>query len=397
MVIEFPDWFDPMLKDPLRSLIQKTLDPDHTNRPSIAGICSSATRLVANLTSHEPHSLRNAGEQLIEWENILGTDVPSEEGYHALRWEVCYPGYAGGSHSPYIARCQKIWRARKELLGISHPNTFWSMMCLGWAMSSAGLPEAIQIFTEANEIAANSTIPSIRDNIHFTNFGLIWTTAESEPQYITHASKPFRAIQDAESLSDSDRSLKRLALAARTAILRMDMLWGRQYATSFRDILEEQKTILNEGHPELLETQTLMAVNTLFTRTVLSTSEARTLLGDIASSPTRLFRIEHPGLLTLCGLAWGYARKDNHRQEAIRIFNEAEGMQKRLLGLEYPTTTVSLEALATALTQGPIIWSVESSQGKGNNRVGSKGLLKCEYCRLKKIRVHKTDYMKLTV
>jgi hypothetical protein len=177
----------------------------------------------------------------------------------------------------------------------------------------------------------------------------------------------------------------------------MDMLWGRQYATSFRDILEAQKALLYEGHPELLETQTLMAVNSLFTRTVLSTNEARTLLGEIASSPTRLFRIEHPGLLTLCGLAWGYARKENHRQEAIRIFKEAEGMQKTLLGLEYPTTTVSLEALATALTQGPIIWSVESSQGRGNNRFGSKGLLKCEYCRVKKIKVHKTYSMQLTL
>lgn len=64
-------------------------------------------------------------------------------------------------------------------------------------------------------------------------------------------------IQDAGSQSDSDRSLKRLALAARAAMLTMDMLWGRQYATSFRDILEEQKPLLNEGHPELLETQTL--------------------------------------------------------------------------------------------------------------------------------------------
>lgn len=318
-------------------------------------------------------------------EAILSTDTPSEEGYHSLRWEIGYPISGKSARTPYVERCTKILNARKTLLGTDHPNTFWSQLCLGWALYSAqSFEEAMEAFTNADEVAsktANTTISERKANAQFGLASALGKTTSRENH--KRAGSIFQEILAARTVSGK---VDRLGLATKVSSTRQMIRW---HGGSLGKLMEEQKVLLGDGHSEILETQTFIAVSEVFSSARNSTSEARNLLATIAASPTRLFRIEHPGLLTLCDLAWDFTRNGFYQREAIRLFNEARAMQQKLLALEYPRTTVSLEALAGILGEGPITWSLPSLDGaqRGNNHFGNKGILKCVLCRSRKVKV----------
>ena len=387
IVIEFPEWFNPGVKTSLQSLIQRMLEPDHEKRPSVARICSDASKLIAQITSREPETLQMPGENFfIGAEAILSTDVPSEEGYHSLRWEIGYPISDKSARTPYVERCRMILNARKTLLGSHHPNTFWSQMCLAWSMYSAqSFEEAVEAFTSANEVASKTANTTISECKPYAQFGLASALEKTTSHENTNrAHSIFQELLAARTVAGK---VDRLGLAIQVSSTRQMIRWRGQLGLG--KVMEEQKVLLGDGHIETLETQTFIAMSELFSSVKDSTSNARNLLATIAASPTRLFRIEHPGLLTLCDLAWGFAGKPLYRREAIRIFNEARAMQQKLLALEYPSTTVSLEALAEILGEGPITWSLPSLDGvqRGNNYFGNKGILKCILCRSRKVKV----------
>jgi Protein kinase domain len=383
LVVEFPAWFNDGVKTTLQSLINKSLDPDHETRASTSRMCSEAGKLISHLTNQDRLELDHE-QFFINTRNILSTDVPTQEGYHFLRWEIGYPRRDATTRSPFVARCKKIVQARKNLLGANHGNTFWSELCLGWALYSSGaLEEAIEVFTEAIGIASNSAQPVLGEHhIDFARFGLAWTLTRTPlPENNRRGKNIFDTIITSREGSNPEGSVDRLSIAVKAATISQNILWGTAVEGDLEALLKLQRIVFEEGHADLLETGTLVAISKLFSSTRASTVEAREQLTAIAAHPARLFRIEHPGLLTLCDLAWDYAGR-SYRREAIRIFKEAKYMQQKLLRVEYPSTVTSLEALADILEEGPITWSTpEEGPSRGNNRNGSKGVVKCRRCR----------------
>lgn len=138
---------------------------------------------------------------------------------------------------------------------------------------------------------------------------------------------------------------------------------------------------------ETIESISLLASAHFLQRGNNSGQKASQLFNEAFSTSKRLFGIEHPAILSLCGLIWSYARLEQ-TQEAIRIFHKVEGAQRDLLDGEYPSTIMSLTELAVALNRGPIPWtSKPQSQLQSNNPYGVRGAEKCINCRRRKIKV----------
>jgi len=330
---------------------------------------------------------------------LLGSDVPSEETRRCVRWDKGLPGGNMKRSAQELQRWERLREARETLLGTDHPNTVWSIICKAWACISAGEPDRAEaLFRKALETAQEM---NGRDNTHtlLIQYGMAW--ASTDAGKVGPGAKLFEEILDIQRQT-VEPMRGRDMLATRSALSRNHLFWRPHQLTIpiLESILKEQESALGSDHLETLETLSLLACGYLLHRDAAASERAGGLLSRAFSSDKRLFGIEHPILLTLCGLSWTYARLEQVR-EATRIFGEVENAQRRLLGAEYPTTISSLESLGIKLNRGQISWiqkvTAPSFHRPGNNRYGATGALKCTACRARKIKVHENSLHLLTV
>ena len=270
---EFPGWFKPDFAKRFRILIQKMLDPEHENRPSINALCEDCKGLISGIICRDVNQLTHEmgkDKFFIQSENMLGTDVPTQEGFHSIRWEMGLPGFNSQARTAYVTRFMNIVEARKFLLGTAHPNTIWSIVCLAWTLVSAGLAQtAVDKFLEALEILKNSQENTISE---FIRFGLGW--AYLEDGKLRDSYSQFKLVLDRRL--EQGTELTRHTLATQSALARNHLLW-RPYDQTRRNleaIADQQTVLLGEEHPDTLESISLLAVADLFQHDYSTTQQA---------------------------------------------------------------------------------------------------------------------------
>lgn len=397
--IEFPDSFETTAAEKYRPLIQQMLNPEHEKRPSIHQLCKLYTGflpLITFLNQNEIQAQVNDEFFLIRPEYLLGTDVLSEEAFYSLRWDKGLPGTgrAISTIDPHLRRWRRLVKARTTILGEEHRNTIWSLICLAWTRISIGDPEdAAADFQNAFERIVRSE-GTERKYLIFMFYGLAWAHADAGK--LGSSAELFESILD-KGNSNGEMPTKRFLLATRSALARNHLLWRPHQETipMLTAILDQQKDALGPDHPDSLETLSFLATACLFHHSSDATTKSNELFKQAFSVPTRLFRIEHPVLLSLCGLSWTLVRCEQTR-EAQRLFEYLEQAQNEFLVGEYPSTATSLEALAPELNRG-VCWRQDPQKPSGNNPYGLAGARKCENCRKAKRQVSSCSYSYLTV
>jgi hypothetical protein len=401
LVIEFADSFEQTAAEKYGPLIRQMLDPEHEKRPSVNELCKLYTGFLSLVTPHNQNKIQthlNNDLFLIQQEYLLGTDVLSEDAFHSLRWDKGLPGsnLVTLTEDRHLQRWKRLVEARKIILGEEHRNTIWGLICLAWTRISIGDSDNAAIdFQDAFERIVRSEGIERKYAI-FMFYGLAW--AHTDAEKIRPATELFEDILDNRS-SQGETPSQRFLLATRSALARNHLLWRPHEDTipMLTSILNEQKTALGDDHPDTLETLSFLATAYLLHHNSDATVQGNKLFKEAFSVPTRLFEIEHPVLLTLCGLSWTLVR---HKQQRVaqRLFEQLEQAQNGLLVGEYPSTVRSLEALAPMLNRG-VCWrqNPNSQKTSGNNPYGLSGVRKCEKCRKAKRQACSRLYPYLTV
>jgi tetratricopeptide (TPR) repeat protein len=391
-VTEFPSWFEQSAKERYGSLIQQMLNPDHEKRPSIEALCESHSGFISLISGRSGDEIRAKLKEdlLLRGKYLLGTDVPSEESLRSVRWDKGLPGGTLETGVQQVERWERLIEAREMILGPEHPNTIWGMISLAWTYIFTGdSHRATANFQEALDITLKVKGAGHMHSL-FSQYGLAW--AYMAAGKLGPSAKLFEEILDTQ-YRYPEPTAPRDMLVTRAGLARNHLLWRPHELTipMLESLIDEQKTAAGNDHPETLESISLLASAYLLQRDSTASLRAAELFGEVFSAETRLFGIEHPALLTLCGLSWTCARLGQIR-EATRIFGEIESAQKRLLGGEYPMTTSSLESLGIWLNRGQILWGSQPGTGpvgpKANNPYGARGGIKCEACRMRRIKVH---------
>jgi hypothetical protein len=370
----------PMYDDVIRQMLQ----PIHTARPGIGDICASFLEIVSKKWGKLAEPVQALS--FIDPKNMLGTSLPSDEGLHCLRWELGLPFEEIAADTESNIRLWSVVEAaRTRLLGKNHRNTLWIALCEGWDLLSIGrLNKAVEHF---RELHGKLEAEFGQDNICTlaANYGLSW--ALTEAGQLGPADRQFRTI--VRFGDHHNESIKRLAFAAESGLARSHLLWRphEQTAEYLEVIVTRSISLLGENYPESLESSTLAAVAQLLRHDYAATMQARFRFQALSTAPTRLFGSEVPALLALCQLCWTFARNDNKKSEAIRIFNETVDLQRKGLDKDFPLTATSLEAITKVVNSGPIQWTVTRNVRMGNNAWGSRGTIKCENCRRAKKQV----------
>ena len=382
-VTEFPSWFDQSATEQYGLLIREMLHPDHERRPSIEELSRSYSRfvsLVSRRTWDEIPVETKDDDFFIKSKYLLGTDIPSDEALHCVRWDKGMPGSTREMNAPQLARWKQVINARRTILGADHPNTTWSIICLAWTYISVGETDsAILTFQEALNIAQRLKGPENEYTLS-VRYGLAWAYSETGKHVIS--AKVFEKVLNIQKRAVEP--INERILSTRCALARNDLFWRprEEAIPQLESIIENQTSTLGYDHRDTIESISYLASAYFLQRGVANSSQAEKLFAQAQNTRLRLFGIEHPMLLSLCGLSWTYMRL-GQRQEATRIHSRAEKFQRVLLGSQYPSTTSSLSALAILLDRGPISWAF----ARGNNRSGALGTNKCEVCRKRKIKV----------
>ena len=211
-------------------------------------------------------------------------------------------------------------------------------------------------------------------------YGLAWAYSEAGKHVLS--AKVFEEVLYVQNRAVE--SINERILSTRCALARNDLLWLPREVVipQLQSIIEKQTSVFGYDHRDTIESISYLASAYFLQRGVANSTQAEKLFSQAQNTRLRLFGIEHPMLLSLCGLIWAYTRL-GQRQEATRIHSKVEKFQRVLLGSLYPSTTSSLSALAILLNRGPISWAFTRS----SNRSGTSGTNKCEDCRKRKIKV----------
>ena len=385
--IDLPEWFETDARTTYEQLIRQMLDSDSQKRPSVSRLCISFTDILhrKRLESGELSLPATNDRFFIQSDNMLGTSVPSNEGFHSLRWDL---GLPNGTSEQDVGQWMQP-ESRERLLTRDHPNTVWIRFCAAWALVAlkdvTRAVHAFQELVEALERAGVRHLPLLS-----AYYGLSWALAEEGK--LGESARQFQNLIASETQEDEeDDAVKRMLLSAKSALARNHLLWQPhgQTARYLEQIVVEQTKLLGPAHPETLESQTLRGVAYLLLHDRAATDQGLQILSDVCKSPTMLFTSERPAIVTLCGLCWLLFRTDQ-KNEALRIFYKTVELQKRHLDKQFPMTAISLEALSNIMPTGPIFWTTSGDERTPNNKsspYGRVGTLKCRNCRRRKIRV----------
>lgn len=391
--IEFPHWFDLPSVGRYGDLLRMMLHPDYEKRPSIEHLCEIYGPFISTINRREAKNiweLSDNPDYFIRPENLLGTDVFSQQGLENIRWEKGLPGGALNSHLQPLERWKQTVAARKTLLGEGHVNTIWGVISLGWTYIFVGDQQrAIDCFLEACEVAEKAKRKEYSSLIISSRYGLAWAYSNAR-KHVLAADLLAEMVDVQNGDVATAEQLEQKRLSFKSASARNDIFWRprEEIIPKLLSIVNDQRRLLGDAHLETIQSSSLLASVYILQRDKHAKMQANIFFEQSFSVQTRLFEIEHPAILFLCELSWTYNRL-GQMKEAVRIFRELEVAQKNHLSGEYPSTVCSLEALAIKLNMGPIIWATTVQNGLlGNNRQGAKGTYKCLNCRKRKIKVY---------
>ena len=388
--IDFPEWFDTDTKTTYEHIIRQMLDSDYQKRPSVDGLCVTFINILKmkRLKSEEEPLLTSGDRFFIESRNMLGTTVPSDEGFHGLRWELSLPGKWSTEWD--TEKWTHLEKARERLLSRNHPNTVWIRFCAAWTLVSMRNAAAIDAFRDLIKVLEQKSIGHL--SLLSAYYGLSWALAEDGK--LGESAREFQKLIEVAILHEEGRenvSINRLLLYAKSSLARNHLLWQPHERTAeyLEQIVVEQTKLIGPEHSETLETQTLRGIARLLLHDSAATDQGLEILSNACGSPTILLTSERPAIFTLCGLCWLFYRTDRI-SEALRIFYKTVELQKRHLDKQFPLTATSLEALSSKMPTGPILWTASGNDKSLNNKgtsYGRVGTLKCSNCRRRKIRV----------
>ena len=358
-------------------MIRQMLNPQYDNRPSIKEICTCFNDIVKRLDVERRDGELDE-EDFIKSENMLGTAIPSNDGFHSVHWDLGLPGQEAAGD-----RWARMERARTRILGAKHRNTFWTQFCHAWVLISSGNVDlAVQRFEKLFEQS---------DNVgkFWAEHGLIW--ALTEAGRLGEADRAYGRLEvKLNKLDSRDDSTQRLFLTAKSALARSHLLWRpqEQNVDYLKRLVAQQTALLGSDHAETLTARTLLGVAELLQHSYAATLQSDVTLSGASGSEVKVFQTERPAILTLCQLAWTLAR-NSKESEARRVFDETVRRQREYYGKENVLPETSLEILTQFLHLGPISWVLPKGPTgvKGNNPWGSVGTVSCVSCRRRKIKV----------
>jgi tetratricopeptide (TPR) repeat protein len=358
-------------------LITEMLNPRYDSRPSIKEICDNFTEIVKSDAEPGVDGYEGSvGEDFIRWENMLGTSVPSVDGFHSMQWDLGLPG-----QELSLDRWKHMIEARSKILGKKHPNTIWARFSYAWAFVSTGSLElAVGIFEELLEQS---------ENVHklWAYYGLGW--ALTDLGRLGDADRTSGKGLEMAAKTNEDDSMGRFILGAKSALARGHLLWRpqEQNVEYLNHVVSQQTALIGYDHPDTLTSRALLAIAELLQHRYAGTTQSEQRLSEASQSESKVFRTERPAILTLCQLSWTLAR-NSKVVEARRVFDETVRWQRKYYGKENVLPEISLEALTQSLQLGPIRWvNSEPVVRSGNNPFGSKGTRSCGNCRARKIKV----------
>jgi len=192
------------------------LDPEA--RPPIDILCQLLADLLDLLGSGDSMQILKDPTALIQYENLIGTDVYMRPGL--LRWEdVLAPGNFE-QHKRSIQRYKDLISVRRKVFGRAHPNTLWSMSC----------------FAHAHQFLRNDKYMEDTGREDWAALNEVWEINKSR-----------NGDEHPDTIS------AQVALVATYSD-------ARKRSSEFMKLLGVQERILGNEHPETLKTMRLLGI-----------------------------------------------------------------------------------------------------------------------------------------
>ena len=338
----FGYWIGDYARPTFKNWVIGMLCGRYSNRPSISTLGErfhELLSLVTNLPLPREKSI------LLKPQYHIGTDIFCRRDPNSLRIESVLPPL--GCYDDYLALGESLngsVKARKLLLGNSHPKTVWSILNLAWVYYYTGFEtEADGCFKEALGVMRDS------DFERFDMFSVMNGIASVlvEKKQYTEALEMWEALRKVQQERFGPEHPETLSSLHGLNWTRLQHLTSQGYDDPPPEIYAvinqlEWLRVMGQRHPNLGPNHPQVLTATLLLASAYSHTDPETAAELYSSAlPTlnEIFGPEHlDTLLCRSELAWTYVLREQPH-EAITIFEKILPLQQRKAGDEYVDET----------------------------------------------------------